>query len=83
VSIFSLDAQVLGVEHHVTVDPGRTGFVVSSSASHFQVRSLSDTLRTATKEIGTFLQRAQRREVPWGLHVSVGQVAAVTVRGPC
>ena len=76
-SIFTLDAQVLGVEHHVTVDPAPTGFVVSSSSGHSQVRSLSDALRTAAKEIGTFLQRAQRGEMPWGLHVSVGQVAAV------
>jgi hypothetical protein len=77
VSVFTLDAQVLGVEHHVAVDPVPTGFVVSSSSGHLQVRSLSSALRIAANGIGTVLQRAQRREAPWGLRVSVGQVATV------
>jgi hypothetical protein len=77
VPIFSLDAQVLGVERHVRVEQGPAGYVVSSSSGRAAVRTLGEAVRTAARDIGSYLERAQRKGAPWGLQVSVGEVAAV------
>jgi hypothetical protein len=77
VSIFTLDAQVLGAERQVTVEHAPTGFVVSLSSGRASVRTLAEAVRAAARDIGSHLERARRKGVPWGLHVSVGDVAAV------
>ncbi len=76
-SLFSLDAQVLGVEHHVFVDQTPAGLIVNGPSGGRQARSLADAARMAARELGSFLEAAQRHGQPWGLKVAVGEVAAV------
>lgn len=76
-SIFSLDADVCGVRHRVSAETTPAGILLMSPTGQQRARSLGDAVRLAAREIGLFLQRAERQAAPWGLHVSVGQVAAV------
>ena len=76
-SLFSPDAQVLGVEHHVSVDQTPNGLIVNGPSGGLRARSLAEAARIAARELGSFLERAQRKGVPWGLKVAVGEVAAV------
>lgn len=76
-SLFSFDAQVLGVEQHVSVKQTAAGLIVSSPNGRTPARGFADAVRIAARETGSFLERAQRQDVPWGLKVAVGQVAAV------
>jgi hypothetical protein len=77
VSLFSLDAQVLGIEHHISVEDTAAGLIVSTSNGRTRARSFSEAARIAARELGSFLERAQRQDLPWGLKVAVGPVAAV------
>ena len=76
-SLFSLDAQVLGVEHHVSVEQTPTGLIVNGPGGGRRARTLAGAARMAARELGSFLERAQRGGQPWGLKVAVGEVAAV------
>jgi hypothetical protein len=76
-SLFSLDAQVLGVERHVSVERTASGLIVNGPDGAKRARSLAEAARIAARELGSFLERAQRKGAPWGLKVAVGQVAAV------
>jgi len=76
-SIFSLDADVCGVKHRVSAESTAAGIVLMSPTGQQRARSLGEAVRLAAREIGLFLQRAENQSVPWGLHVSAGQAAAV------
>ncbi len=77
VSIFSLDADVCGVQQRVSADHTQAGIVVILPADQVRVRTLTDAIRIAARQIGLFLQKGERSSVPWGLQVRVGGVAAV------
>jgi hypothetical protein len=75
--VFSLQAQVCGRQISATVTVTGAGLTVDTASGRLTARSLADAERLAERQIGLFLQRAERGGVPWGLYVSVGQVAAV------
>jgi len=76
-SLFSLNADVCGVKHQVSADQTHAGIVVISPTGQARARSLAEAVKIAAREIGMFLQRAERPGIPWGVYVSAGQVAAV------
>lgn len=75
--VFSLQAQVCGHKISATVCDTGAGLTVDTGSGPINARSLAEAERLAERQIGLFLQRAQRGGAPWGLYVSVGQVAAV------
>ncbi len=76
-SIFILDADVCGAKHQVSAAHTRAGIVVTSQGAQVRARAIADAVRIAARQIGLLLQKAERSGVPWGLRVSVGDVAAV------
>jgi plasmid stabilization system protein ParE len=75
--LFSLDAQVCGLERSATAESDGYGITVHTSSGPVRARSTNDAIRIARDDIGEFLHRGERRGVPWGLRVSVGPVQAV------
>ena len=75
--VFSLQAQVCGHQLSVTVSDAGGRLIVETASEQWSAQSLADAERVAGRQVGLFLQRAQRRGIPWGLYLSVGQVAAV------
>jgi hypothetical protein len=82
VSIFSLDADVCGAKQQVSADHTQAGIVVTSQAGQVRARTVAEAIRVAARQVGLFLQKAERPGVPWGLRVSVGGVAAIYGRWP-
>ena len=77
VQVFSLQAQVCGHQLSATVSDAGGCLTVETASGPLSVRSLADAERVAERQIGLFLQRAERGGVPWGRYLSAGQVAAV------
>jgi hypothetical protein len=76
-SIFSLAADVCGTKQQVSADHTRAGIVVFLPADQVRARTISEAVRIAARQAGSFLQKAARPGVPWGLRVSVGGITAV------
>jgi hypothetical protein len=74
---FALAAQVCGNKFRVSASPTQFGYAVESPAGSRAARSASEALRIACRQTADFLDPARAPGVPWGLHVSVGEVAAV------
>jgi hypothetical protein len=84
---FSLSAQVCGNQHTVSAEPSARGYTVQSSLGPRYGVGRGEALRLACHEMASVLEPARRPGVPWGLHVSVGDRAAVygewpLLRGP-
>lgn len=75
--LFSLTAQVLGHQRSCTAESDGFGITVNTATGPRSVRSWHEAIRVAEQDIGLFLRRAERGDIPWGLHVSVGTVQAV------
>ncbi len=75
--LFTLTAQVCGMNRSCSAESDGFGITVSTSTGPHAVRSWQDAIRVAERDIGLFLRRAERGDIPWGLHVSVGMVQAV------
>jgi hypothetical protein len=75
--VFSLVAQVLGTTRSDSVTGDGVGFTAQTSTGPQSARSLRQAIEIVRRDLGPFLQRAERSGVPWGLRVSVGAVSAV------
>ncbi len=75
--IFTLDAQLCGTRRSCNAEADGFGITVITSTGPVSVRSRSEAIRVAERDIGLFLRPAERGERPWGLSVSVGGVQAV------
>lgn len=75
--LFNITAQVAGFEHQVTAEHDGSGIVLRTPTGTRTARTISDACRIAGQDLSLYLKSAKRPGVPWGLHVSVGGVAAV------
>jgi hypothetical protein len=76
--LFSLDAQVAGIERHVRAAADGTGITLYRDGDPSHVRSTSAAIREARDYIGEFIIGAQKtKDIPWGLRVTVSDGAAV------
>ena len=80
--MFSLIAQVLGQQVEVQAVRDGVGITVHTPSGPVSARSVNDAVRIAHRHLGVVLQRAERPGIPWGLHVSAGEVAAVYGKWP-
>jgi hypothetical protein len=75
--IFSLQVQVAGFNHHATAHSDGTGITVDTDSGPRAARTTGEAMREAREHLGPFLHDAERRNLPWGLLVSVSGVSAV------
>jgi hypothetical protein len=75
--MFSLTARVCVDERTVSANADDLGGItVRTSSGLRHARTISQALHIARDDLGPFLARGQRRDVPWGLSVTVAGVSA-------
>jgi hypothetical protein len=75
--MFSLTARVCVDERTVSASVDDLGGItIQTSAGPRHARTINDAIRIARDDLGPFLARAQRRDVPWGLSVTVAGVSS-------
>jgi hypothetical protein len=76
-SVFMLKIQVGGDEHEVAAERhGRAIAVVTDHGTH-AARNLHAATKIAVGEMGPYLDRADRNDLPWGIHVEAAGKQAV------
>jgi hypothetical protein len=76
-NIFSLQIQVAGRQHSASAETDGATITVATDVSRVTARSVREAVRIANDYVGPLLRTADRNKLPWGLHVAVGEVAAV------
>jgi hypothetical protein len=75
--MFTLSARVVCDERTVTADQNDLGGItVQTSRGPRVARTVREATRIARDDLGDFLRHVQRRDIPWGLTVSVAGVSA-------
>ncbi len=75
--MFSITAQVVGVERSAQVKSDGLGITIQTDAGLCRAGSWNEAVRIARDYIGEHLRPAHRPGVPWGLRVTVPDGSAV------